>query len=181
MKRHPLRPLLACLVLPSLVLAQSDDDPAFRQDVDTYNDHIVTLASPWMEGRLPGTRGMELAREYMEYYFRQANLEPAFDGSFRQPFELAPRFELISSELSFGGTQLAAGSEYTALFAGSSGSVTASPAEMPAASAPISRPRTPIDQPSKQIWWTVVARIARSTMNAQFNIKQEILASIEQD
>ena len=32
---------------------------ALDGDVREYNDHIVVLASPFMEGRVPGSRGME--------------------------------------------------------------------------------------------------------------------------
>jgi len=66
--------------------------------VRVYNDHLTILASPWMEGRLPGTRGMELAKEYMEHYFREYGLQPAVpvDGdegamTFRQEFELGSK------------------------------------------------------------------------------------------
>ncbi len=116
---------LILLALQPLAAAQGIGEASFEQDVEVYNDHIVTLASPWMEGRLPGTRGMELAREYMEYYFRQEDLEPAFEGSFRQQFELAPRAELVSSELSINGTTMQVGAEYTPLSLGASGELTA--------------------------------------------------------
>ncbi|MEO1696881.1 MAG: M28 family peptidase [Planctomycetota bacterium] len=62
-------------------------------DVRIYNDHLTILASPWMEGRLPGTRGMELAKEYIEHYYAEAGLERPYTGAdgaptYRQPFEL---------------------------------------------------------------------------------------------
>jgi len=100
-------------------------DPEFSADVEVFNDHIVTLASPWMEGRLPGTRGMELAKEYMEFYFKKAGLEAPWDGTFRQPFELAPQAELIDASLSFAGNDLELGSDFTPLAVGSGGSVKA--------------------------------------------------------
>ncbi|MEE2972762.1 MAG: M28 family peptidase [Planctomycetota bacterium] len=59
-----------------------------------FNEHITVLSSPWMEGRLPGTRGMEYAREYVAYWFDQAGLEPGFtdpetgERSWLQPFPL---------------------------------------------------------------------------------------------
>ena len=93
------------------------------EDVQIYNDHLTILASPWMEGRLPGTRGMELAKEYMEYYFRQYGLQAPYDGevvqpdgtslveaaaSFRQPFDLGESADLVRGELGFerGGERL---------------------------------------------------------------------------
>jgi hypothetical protein len=51
------------------ILAQSD------ADVQAFNDHVTILSNPWMEGRLPGTRGMEYAMNYMEDQFKKAGLE----------------------------------------------------------------------------------------------------------
>jgi Zn-dependent M28 family amino/carboxypeptidase len=68
-----------------------------------FNEHVTVLASPWMEGRLPGTRGMELAREYMEWQFIKAGLLPAIpiEGSeaksFRQPFPLGSN-DIVSNQ-----------------------------------------------------------------------------------
>jgi hypothetical protein len=97
------------------------------EDVRVFNDHLVTLASPFMEGRLPGTRGMEVAKDYVEFYLRRAGLEPAFpvdggEASFRQPFPLDGVAELRSQSLSIDGTALAAGEDFTALSLGASGS-----------------------------------------------------------
>ncbi len=40
--------------------------------------HVITLANPFFEGRVPESRGMEITSEYLEFYFRQYGLEPAF-------------------------------------------------------------------------------------------------------
>jgi len=53
-------------------LAMSDPD------VRRYNEHVVTLANPFLEGRLPGTRGIEIAEEYIAWWFERAGLTPAF-------------------------------------------------------------------------------------------------------
>lgn len=89
---------------------------AVDDEVVTYNDHLTILASPWMEGRLPGTRGMELAKEYMEYYFREYGLVAPYalesagaDGqmemqeaaSYRQPFELGSSVTVLAGACSF--------------------------------------------------------------------------------
>lgn len=78
-----------------------------NEEVRVYNDHLTILASPWMEGRLPGTRGMELAKEYMEYYFRQYGLEAPYEGgaSFRQPFALGSVREVKAAHLEFTAGQ----------------------------------------------------------------------------
>ncbi len=76
-------------------------------EVRTFNDHLTILASPWMEGRLPGTRGMELAKEYMEFQFRASGLLPAVGSggeapSFRQPFNLGSTNEVTAASLGIG-------------------------------------------------------------------------------
>ncbi|MBK12488.1 MAG: hypothetical protein CL849_03040 [Crocinitomicaceae bacterium] len=68
-----------------------------------FNEHITVLSSPWMEGRLPGTPGMEQARRYVEYWFDRAGLEPAIAGedepSWRQPFQLGSSREFDGQTL----------------------------------------------------------------------------------
>ncbi|MEY3022909.1 MAG: Aminopeptidase YwaD [Planctomycetota bacterium] len=74
-------------------------------DVQAFHEHVSILSSPWMEGRLPGTKGMERARDYMEHWFRQAGLEPAFQPSeggaktYRQPFALGGKRETVEERL----------------------------------------------------------------------------------
>lgn len=111
---------------------QGDDVPTgpitgALQSVDeavrVYNDHLTILASPWMEGRLPGTRGMELAKEYIEHYFREYGLQPAVPGEgqmgFRQEFELGSKtiVDRVDLEATVGGKarsfQHGAEAEYT--------------------------------------------------------------------
>lgn len=69
-------------------------------EVVTYNDHLTILASPWMGGRLPGTRGMELAKEYVEYHYDKFGLErPYAESGYRQRFELAADSTFNSSSM----------------------------------------------------------------------------------
>ena len=113
-------------------VAQEADAPQFEgpvaialasmsEDERVYNDHIVTLASPFMEGRVPGSRGMEIATEYMEFYFKAAGLEPGFDGSWQQPFELGGELELTDQSLACAGDALIGGEQFNALGLGTSG------------------------------------------------------------
>lgn len=61
-------------------------------DVRMFDTHVTTLSSPAMGGRLPGSKGMELAKRYVEQSFELVGLEPAFgsggDATYRQPFAM---------------------------------------------------------------------------------------------
>lgn len=98
-------------------------------DVRRYDSHISTLANPFLEGRLPGTRGMEIAKEYMEYWFTRGGLQPGFqtaDGkpSWRQPFLLGQRKTVVrKAALSCGDLVLNAGTDYVVTGLGGSGEV----------------------------------------------------------
>ncbi len=111
-------------------------------DVQKYNEHLMFLASPFLEGRLPGTRGMEIAKDYVEHYLREAGLEPAFPlvttndageeivtpfASYRQAFPLGGTTEVTRSELILlAGDEravLTAGRDYRVTGMGGSGTV----------------------------------------------------------
>ncbi|MEM7310720.1 MAG: M28 family peptidase [Planctomycetota bacterium] len=113
---------------------RTNDDPIsaalaeVSEDVRVYNEHLVTLASPFMEGRVPGSRGMEIAKEYVEHWFEHHGLKAPFEGeSYRQPFELAGRAKLLSQSFAVDGLdrEFTAEEDYTATSAGSSGKLTA--------------------------------------------------------
>lgn len=114
-------------------------------DVRRYNDHINTLANPFFEGRAPGLRGNRLAAEYIEYWFRQAKLRPAFpttekaaDGttvvtnntSYRQPFQRGTDLKVERQEVTLdlvpgGAITLRPDEDFTVLGTSGSGEVTA--------------------------------------------------------
>ncbi len=101
-------------------------------DVSTYNDHIVTLASPFMDGRLPGTDGMEVAKDYCQHYMELAGLHPAFPNeegelTYRQAFPLGKSLKVRAAkmDLAGGGAGLLAGDDFQVLGLGGSGKVTA--------------------------------------------------------
>jgi aminopeptidase YwaD len=52
-----------------------------------FQQHVSLLANPWLAGRQPGTDGSTLASEYITWNLNQIGLEPAFAGSWFQPFE----------------------------------------------------------------------------------------------
>ena len=129
-----LLPSLLPALLASSALAQEVDVAveapiskllaALPEDVRTYHDHVSFLAHPFLEGRLPGTRGMEIAKDYCEQYFIDMGLEPVFeDGeSYRQPFSLGSRTRLVSSHLSTSNTPFKHGTEFSVTGMGKGGS-----------------------------------------------------------
>ena len=98
---------------------------ALPEDVRTYHDHVSFLAHPFLEGRLPGTRGMEIAKDYCEQYFVDMGLDPVFEGgtSYRQPFSLGSRTKLASGHLSVGGQALTLDQEFSVTGMGGGGEV----------------------------------------------------------
>ena len=98
-----------------------------------WYQHVQTLSNPFFEGRVPGSRGNDLAAEYVEFFMKQAGLEPAFAGigdakikSYRQPFELeggAPKVE--TAVVSMNGNSLKREEQFEVLGSSGSGDVTA--------------------------------------------------------
>lgn len=112
--------------LPGLLTSMSEAER-------TYFHHVATLTSPFFEGRNPGDRGNELAAEYIEFWFRQAGLRPAFPvksgetstpfASYRQPFEFGSRMTFPRKDVLANGQRLEAGEDYNVLGMSASGSV----------------------------------------------------------
>ncbi|MCE9619766.1 MAG: M28 family peptidase [Planctomycetes bacterium] len=98
-----------------------------------WYQHVQTLSNPFFEGRVPGSRGNDLAAEYIEFFMKQAGLEPAFPNaagaagkSYRQPFELeggAPVVE--TAELALNGSALKRQDQFEVMGSSGSGTVTA--------------------------------------------------------
>lgn len=98
----------ACAARPDLAQAP--------EDVKTFHRHVTVLASPWMEGRLPGTRGMELATQYMEDHFREAGLCAPFERIVKEPDGTETRVPHGSFRQSFGyGVKVSVSEGYLAL------------------------------------------------------------------
>ncbi|MGI9518768.1 MAG: M20/M25/M40 family metallo-hydrolase [Pirellulaceae bacterium] len=76
--------LLAVGLQPGLLLAQSAASPSQRLDYD-----IKYLASDELEGREPGSRGIELAADYIIDTWKEFGVESGTeDGTYRQHFDL---------------------------------------------------------------------------------------------
>ena len=111
---------------------------AVDEDVRIYDLHLSTLANPWMEGRVPGSAGMERAKDYIEHHLRAYGLEAPFpaegsgvDGSgmgYRHRFELQGTMEVTEAGLAAlaGGKalQFQAGTDFNVMGIGGSGSAT---------------------------------------------------------
>jgi hypothetical protein len=102
------------------------------EDGKLFDQHVTTLANPFMEGRVPGSRGMEIAREYFEFYLKKAGTLPAFpvEGdaqarSYRQPFSLAGGRKPASQHLAVKDRTFRPGEDFAVLGLGGSGEVTA--------------------------------------------------------
>jgi Zn-dependent M28 family amino/carboxypeptidase len=104
-------------------------DPA---DVVAYREHVITLANPFFDGRMPGSRGNALAADYIEAHFKALGFTPAFpagaDGghaegpTFRQSFEFGRRTDVTKAAVKYGSTELKPGSDFNVL--GISGNAT---------------------------------------------------------
>ncbi len=75
----------AALALSVAVSAHAAPPSDAERDVRMYRSHVEFLANPFMEGRGPGTRGNELAAEYIEAEFgRLALVKPEFPTPSRE-------------------------------------------------------------------------------------------------
>ncbi|MDA1267064.1 MAG: M28 family peptidase, partial [Planctomycetota bacterium] len=129
----PVLRLLPLLALAAPTLAQTIDVDAeapiskmlfaLPEEVREYHDHISFLAHPFLEGRLPGTRGMEIAKDYCEQYLSDMGLLPVFENgtSYRQPFSLGSRNRVSAAHLSVGDQSFVAGSEFSVTGMGAGG------------------------------------------------------------
>ncbi len=78
-------------------------------DATRWYQHVQTLANPWLEGRQPGTRGDELAAEYIQWHLDQAGLLPAFHGDAAPSWRQGFAFQVAGEVPSVRGAALSAG------------------------------------------------------------------------
>lgn len=130
--------LIAAAAMPAVAEPKSDVLD-FESDHRVFTQHIYYLANDFMEGRVPGSRGAEIARQYAETAFEKAGLSPAFtvtqtaeDGtevlepfaSWRQPFPLGGRVEVSLAELKAAGMSFAHDRDFVVTGLGGEGRVT---------------------------------------------------------
>ena len=76
---------LSCASIPSSANYKFDQD--IRQD-DIY-EHIKYLSSDVLEGRYPGTKGSQLAIDYISYHFKKNKILPFGDDGYLQFFDFS--------------------------------------------------------------------------------------------
>ena len=83
--------LSSCLQAQKSTKKESTKDKTTKTveiDSATVKKHLYTLASDEMEGRKPGTEGMEKATQYIEQEYKRIGLKTLDSlGSYRQNFE----------------------------------------------------------------------------------------------
>ena len=83
--------LFALLLASGATWAQNADEPIRLGSLDAETSERLSrdveyLASDGLEGRQPGTRGADLARDYILEAFTQHGLLPYFGDTYLQPF-----------------------------------------------------------------------------------------------
>ncbi len=74
---------------------QKDKNPEIT--ASEIQDHINYLASDKLEGRFTGSKGGEMAAEYIQQDFASTGLKPLFNGSFRQNFPFIAGIKLTEN------------------------------------------------------------------------------------
>lgn len=117
--------LLAALTLFLVACAAPSSsrpvEPAPNRQAEAFSQIVTDLAVPTMEGRGPGTRGLELARDYVTEQFRRAGLKPAFGERFTQPFEITLGTEAVTQVLTINDRPATAGEQFNAMGFSASG------------------------------------------------------------
>jgi hypothetical protein len=101
-----------------------------------WYQHVQTLANEYFEGRANGSAGIERARDYIEFYYKLYELQPAFPTdeskgawvSYRQPFEFSPdrrmQASIARAEAKLGDAALTNEQDFVVLGNSGTGEVT---------------------------------------------------------
>ena len=106
------------LLISNFLYAQGKKTKTKKINPDTFivnnlKDHISFLADDKLEGRRTGTRGEQLAMEYISNQFQTAGLQPKGTNNFYQSFEVNEGRQLDpSTSLRINNTELVPGKEY---------------------------------------------------------------------
>lgn len=80
-RSRPARPTRAVRAINSLEAPIATALEQLGEEVRAYHAHVTTLSNPFFEGRAPGSHGIEVAADYIEFYFKEFGLEPLFERS----------------------------------------------------------------------------------------------------
>src|SRR5438105_4751015 len=100
-RRRFLVPALAAVLALALDVAAPAQAPATaptlgKADATRYLDAVRTLASPEMEGRGAGTKGIDRAAHLLEQRYQGLGLDPAGTQGYFQPFTVTTGAKLVS-------------------------------------------------------------------------------------
>lgn len=130
-------PLIAVVTMGLCLVAQAQ---TAQSEVEAYRQHVNTLANPFFEGRGSGSKGNDLAADYLEFYYRKAGLQPAFPSdaaeggeakpfsSYRQPFTVGRGTAVSAAAMTYSNstgseTSLKVGEDFNVLAISASGEV----------------------------------------------------------
>lgn len=97
--------LFVCACLLPALEAKAVRERAARLTLPELQSAVEFLGHDLLEGRAPGTRGGELAENYVESMFKMFGLEPGVGDGYRQPFTLKG-FRSVISAIDAGGQAL---------------------------------------------------------------------------
>ncbi len=105
--------LVAAVLLPMCALGGDPGSGTGSADAARMLDRVRALSAPEMEGRGPGTQGLEKTAAYITQAFREAGLQPAGNGDPKDPASWMQVF--TPSEAQGGGIRPAEGTKWGAV------------------------------------------------------------------
>jgi hypothetical protein len=120
---------LACALFALALIAAADALPTVGiADSERYINDVKTLTTAKMEGRGPGTKGLEKAAHMLEKRYQSLGLEPAGTSGYFQPFTVITGAKLrgknrLSVQIADTKTDLKIREDYVPLSFSASGSV----------------------------------------------------------
>src|ERR1700721_4333646 len=93
--KHRLWPYCPLLILAVVVLLAAST-PVQQADPARYLNDVKSLASPEMEGRGAGTKGLTRAEHLIEKRYKELGLQPAGVNGYTQPFTVVTGARLKS-------------------------------------------------------------------------------------
>lgn len=127
MKRFSMLRIAIAPALTTLSLGTVLGETAKQAQPERYIEDVKYLASPQLQGRGAGTKGLQRAQRYIENEFKELHLQPAGDNnSYLQPFQVTTGAKPGSgNQLEAAKQRLKLNTDYTPLSFSSNGQVNA--------------------------------------------------------